>query len=71
MGGHLCIHWPGDELWKLIEGLEENGLLADYSHLVTGYIGKSTVYMYSSIFNATLHRGGKLAPFLRPDYVNQ
>eukprot|EP00002_Diphylleia_rotans_P037936 TRINITY_DN8545_c0_g1_i1.p1 TRINITY_DN8545_c0_g1~~TRINITY_DN8545_c0_g1_i1.p1 ORF type:complete len:290 (+),score=68.50 TRINITY_DN8545_c0_g1_i1:74-943(+) len=29
----------GDELWALIEGLDANGLLSQYTHLLTGYIG--------------------------------
>jgi len=29
----------GDELWSLVEGLEANGLLDNYTHLLTGYIG--------------------------------
>jgi pyridoxine kinase len=29
----------GDQLLELIEGLDDNGLLSDYTHLLTGYIG--------------------------------
>ena len=29
----------GDQLWALVEGLDANGLLEGYTHLLTGYIG--------------------------------
>ena len=32
----------GDQLNKLVEGLESNGLTSEYSHLLTGYIGSTT-----------------------------
>eukprot|EP00761_Pharyngomonas_kirbyi_P014095 gb/GECH01014125.1/.p1 GENE.gb/GECH01014125.1/~~gb/GECH01014125.1/.p1 ORF type:complete len:305 (+),score=49.24 gb/GECH01014125.1/:1-915(+) len=32
----------GDELWDLYQGLEENSLSEDYTHLLTGYIGSAT-----------------------------
>ena len=32
----------GDQLWDLVEGLETNGLLRQYTHLLTGYIGSVT-----------------------------
>mmetsp|Transcript_23168 Transcript_23168/g.38123 ORF Transcript_23168/g.38123 Transcript_23168/m.38123 type:complete len:297 (+) Transcript_23168:175-1065(+) len=32
----------GDQLWALIEGLEKNGLLKGYTHLLTGYVGSET-----------------------------
>jgi len=33
----------GDQLWSLVEGLETNGLLAGYTHLLTGYIGSASL----------------------------
>lgn len=32
----------GDDLWGLATGLDENGLLDGYSHVLTGYIGSAT-----------------------------
>lgn len=32
----------GEELWALIEGLQENDLLSGYSHVLTGYIGSAS-----------------------------
>ncbi len=29
----------GDDLWTVVEAMEENGLLAGYTHILTGYIG--------------------------------
>jgi pyridoxine kinase len=33
----------GEALWRLVEGLEANGLLAGYTHLLTGYIGSTSL----------------------------
>ncbi|KAL4448371.1 hypothetical protein ABPG75_005590 [Micractinium tetrahymenae] len=33
----------GEELWRLVEGLEANGLCRQYTHLLTGYIGSLSV----------------------------
>lgn len=33
----------GDQLWSLVEGLETNGLLEGYTHLLTGYIGSASM----------------------------
>ena len=33
----------GDQLWSLVEGLETNGLLKGYTHLLTGYIGSASM----------------------------
>jgi len=33
----------GDQLWSLVEGLEGNGLLEGYTHLLTGYIGSASM----------------------------
>lgn len=33
----------GDQLWSLVEGLETNGLLQGYTHLLTGYIGSASM----------------------------
>lgn len=35
-GGEIM---DGEQLWRLIEGLEANGLCRQYTHLLTGYIG--------------------------------
>eukprot|EP01051_Picozoa_sp_SAG22_P032396 SAG22_NODE_13642_length_399_cov_1.373333_1_plen_117_part_10 len=32
----------GDDLLSLVEGLEKNGLLQGYTHLLTGYIGSAS-----------------------------
>ena len=32
----------GEQLWALIEGLQTNGLLHGYTHLLTGYIGSAS-----------------------------
>jgi|TARA_B110000285_G_C14869985_1_gene488685 pyridoxine kinase len=32
----------GDEVVALIDGLDQNGLLEGYSHMLTGYIGSAT-----------------------------
>lgn len=39
MGGQKL---SGDDLLSLVDGLEENGLLQQYSHVVTGYIGSES-----------------------------
>ena len=33
----------GDQLWSLVEGLDTNGLLEGYTHLLTGYIGSASM----------------------------
>eukprot|EP00899_Mesostigma_viride_P027132 jgi/Mesvir1/7603/Mv06335-RA.1 len=33
----------GEQLWQLVEGLDANGLLSGYSHLLTGYIGSESI----------------------------
>ncbi|KJE92638.1 pyridoxal kinase [Capsaspora owczarzaki ATCC 30864] len=32
----------GDQLWEVFEGLDRSGLLGQYTHLVTGYIGSAS-----------------------------
>ena len=32
----------GEQLWSIVEGLEQNGLLAGYDYLLTGYIGSES-----------------------------
>lgn len=37
--GQVC---SGDDVVALIDGLDQNGLLEGYSHMLTGYIGSAT-----------------------------
>lgn len=51
----------GDQLRKIMEGLERNGLLSNIGHLLTGYIGsESFLEAVLDVLKTTRHAGGKL-----------
>ena len=51
----------GDQLWKLIQGLQDNDLL-QYTHLLTGYIG-------SVLFLETIVKIIKALRDVNPDLI--
>ena len=62
----------GEQLWKLYNGLEKNGLAGQYSHVLTGYIGsedflRTVVRVVRSVREAaaaTTGRGNTIVPYI-------